>query len=375
MKVIFVNVPETEINTYGKVHKVEVIKGYDKQTYLGVDIDHEYDLINEPIIELENGIKIIKWFESNYEVYLTENKLELFRKKIVDTCHLTNIFTLNRMKEILIDFIQHQQVLNVYSLIEFAYEYPGVLIQESQHPKEPIPTLYMMFEPFEISNYEDDVCTNRNQVSIKQHNLMFELPMNVLTTYYGLLTKISQVYRSLFPNTWSQAYFNFTTDIIIHPLNDDKMIVITQFCYYHGYDNHPNTHTLLDNIKTVQLLKDNYTVLNLVKDYDLNVPFPIIYGVSEEFYVNDDNMSVKVTCYHPELSFNNEIKLTFPEDWKIPGDDTFGYLDNKDAFDPHQYHYILRRLTRRLYRYDYKQYICIMSEYDLPDDVMYFYVS
>jgi hypothetical protein len=229
----------------------------------------------------------------------------------------------------------------------------------------------MMFDELEIFDYKDDVFKNNKNISIKQHSLMIELPMNVLKTFYGLPTKLSQVFRSLFPNTWPQAYFNFMTNIIIRP-NGDKMIVIVLFRYYEGYTNHPNTHTMLNNIDTVQFLKNHSTTLSLVKDYTLNVPFPTIFGVSKEFNVEDDNMSVKVTCYNPELEFGDDVKLNYPKDWKIPGDDSFGYLDNKDAFDPHQYHYILRRLSRCLYEYDFKPYECIMSEYDLPEEVMYF---
>jgi hypothetical protein len=375
MKVIIVCGLEIKVeylDKYGTI--LEEIKGYDNKKYIGVDTNEDYDLVNQPVLELEKDIHIIKWFESDYTLYLTDEKLELFRNKIMKDCQLTESFSLEKMKELIETFIQNQLILNIYSLIEFTYEHIGVLLPEQTHSKEPIPTLYMMFEPFEIYDYEDDVCEKGKEISIKQHSLMMELPMSLLKIYYGLTTKISQVYRSLFPNTWSQAYFNFTSNIIIHPIEDDKMIVITMFSYYHGYMNHPNTHTLLDNVKTVQLLKDKSTTLSLVKDYTLNVPFPTIFGVSNEFNVIDENMDVKVACYCPEFTFGKSIELSPPDDWKIPGDSTFGYLNDKDAFDPHQYHYILRRLTRSFYGYRYQPYYCIMSEDDLPEEVMYFKV-
>jgi hypothetical protein len=375
MKVIFFNLPtesyEDYLSQYGTIKHIEIIDSYDTHTYVGVDIDKEYEF-TEPILELENDVKVIKWFESDYNVYLTTHKLELFRDKLMKSCHLTEMISLEKIKSLLDEFIIRQYISNQYSLIEFAYEYIGVLIPEYYHDKESIPSLYMMFEPFELFDYVDNIIKNGKHISIKQHSIMMELPRNVLKTFYGLPTKISQVFRSLFPNTWSQAYFNFMTNIIIHPTNDDKMIVIVLFRYYDGYTNHPNTHTMLDNIKTVQFLKDHSTTLSLVKDYTLNVPFPIIFGMSNEFKVEDDNMSVKVTCYNADLEFSDNIELVYPEDCKIPGDDTFGYLDNKNAFDPHQYHYVLRRLTRVLYDYDYIPYQCIMSEYDLPEEVMYF---
>ncbi len=373
MKVIFFNLPESyDLSEYGTIHSSKMIEGYDNTTYVGVDIEKDYEFTT-PVLELENKVKIIRWFEPDYLVYLTNEKLELFRTKLMDSCHLTELISLDKIKGMIDEFITRQYVLNQYSLIEFAYQHIGVLLPEYQHDKEPIPCLYMMFEPFEIFDYVDHVIKKFKHVSVKQHSLMMELPLNVLNTYYGLPTKISQVFRSLFPNTWPQAYFNFMTTIMVYP-KGDNMIVIVLFRYYEGYNNHPNTHTMLDNIKTVQFLKDRTVTLSLVKDYKLNAPFPTIYGVSNEFKVDDDNMKVKVTCYNPELEFGEDIKLVYPEDWKIPGDDSFGHLDNKDAFDPHQYHYVLRRITRVLYDYDYKPYECIMSEYDLPEEVMYFKV-
>jgi hypothetical protein len=338
-----------------------------------MDVKEEYDFITNPVIELEDNVKVIKWYETNYELYLTENKLELFRKKLMK--NLTEIISLDKIKKLLIEFIIRQSVLNVYSLIEFAYEYIGLLLPE-HHSKETIPSLYMMFELFEIDSYEHHIDKHGKEISIKQHDIMMELPMDILKTLYGLPTKISQIYRALFPNTWAQAYFNFTTDIIIHPTKDEKMIVIVHFKYYHGYIDHPNTHTLLDNVRTVQFLKNHYTVLELVNEYMLDAPFPTIYGVSTAFIVDDDNMSVKISCYHPELSFGNKLKYfeCSEIDLKIPGDSTFGYLTNKNAFDPHQYHYILRRLSRYLYEYPYVPYNCIMCEDDLPYDIMYFHV-
>lgn len=374
MKVIFFNIPsesyEEYLSQYGEIISIEIIKGYDKQKYIGVEIDKEYDF-KEPILEIENGVKIIRWFEPNYEVYLTNDKLELFRNKIMKSCQLTEMISLEKIKILLDEFIQRQSILNEYSLIEFAYENIGVLIPSFHDYKEPIPILYMMFELFEVFDYTDSVIKKGKNISIKQHSIMMELPINVLKTFYGLPTKISQVFRSLFPNTWAQAYFNFMTNIIIHPI-DDKMIVIVLFKYYEGYTNHPNTHTMLDNINTVQLLKEHSTTLLLVKEYTLNVPFPTIFGVSKEFNVEDDNMSVKVSCYNHELEFGDDVKLNYPKDWKIPGDDSFGRLDDKDAFDPHQYHYVLRRLTRALYDYEYKPYDYILSEHDLPEEIMYF---
>lgn len=362
MKVIFIN----------SKCEGENLPSYDKNTYIGIDIEDEYNFIIDPIIELENNVKIIKWYESNYKVYLTKSKLELFQNKLM--INLIEYISLDKIHQLLVEFIERQNVENIYSLIEFAYEYPGVLLPDKNY-KESLPTLYMMFEPFEIYDYTDDQYSNGNEISIKQHNLMMELPMNILKSIYGLPTKISQIYRSLFPNTWAQAYFNFTTEIIIYP-KDENMIVIVCFQYYHGYDNHPNTLTLLDNLRTVQFLKNHYTILHLSKDYDLDVPFPVIRGVAKNFFVKDDNMNVKISCYHPDLLFNHFTEIEFSQtNLKIPGDPTFGYLTDKNAFDPHQYHYILRRLSRYLYDYSYTPYQCIMSEDDLPDEVMYFYVS
>lgn len=374
MKVIFFNLPnesyEEYLSQYGKILSTEIVEGYDTHTYVGVEINKEYEF-TEPILNIDNDVKIIKWFEPDYNVYLTTDKLELFRNKFMKSCHLTEMISLEKIKSLLDEFILRQCILNQYSLIEFAYEHIGVLLPSYQDDKEPIPCIYMMFEKFDIFDYTNHIIKKGKHISIKQHSLMIELPLNVLKTFYGLPTKLSQVFRSLFPNTWPQAYFNFMTNIIIRP-NGDKMIVIVLFRYYEGYTNHPNTHTMLDNIKTVQFLKNHSTTLSLVKDYTLNVPFPTIFGVSKEFIVEDDNMSVKVTCYNSELEFNDDVNLIYPKDWKIPGDDSFGYLDNKDAFDPHQYHYLLRRLSRCLYEYDFKPYEYIMSEYDLPEEIMYF---
>jgi hypothetical protein len=376
MRVIFFHLPnemyEEYVSQYGKVHSIEIVESYDSNTYVGVDIDHDFEF-TDPVLVLDDGVKLIQWFESDYTVYLTKDKLELFRTQLMKSCHLTVMISFEKIKSLLDEFIVRQYVLNQYSLIEFAYEHIGVLLPEYHHEKESIPCLYMMFEPFELFDYTDDVIRKDKHISIRQHSIMMELPMNVLKTFYGLPTKISQVFRSLFPNTWSQAYFNFMTNIIVHP-KGDTMIVIVLFRYYDGYTNHPNTHTMMDNIKTVQFLKGKYTTLSLVKEYTLNVPFPTIYGVEHEFKVDDEDMKVKVTCYNPELEFGDSIKLNYPKDWKIPGDDSFGYLENKNAFDPHQYHYVLRRLTRVVYEYDYKPYECIMSEYDLPEQIMYFKV-
>jgi hypothetical protein len=374
MKVIFFNIPsesyEEYLSQYGEILSTEIVKGYDSHTYIGVEINKEYEF-TEPILNIDNDVKIIKWFEPDYTVYLTTDKLELFRNKIMKSCHLTEMISLEKMKSLLDDFILRQCILNQYSLIEFAYQHIGVLLPPYYDNKEPIPSIYMMFDELEIFDYNDDVFINNKNISIKQHSLMIELPIKVLKTFYGLPTKLSQVFRSLFPNTWPQAYFNFMTNIIIHPTGD-KMIVIVLFRYYEGYTNHPNTHTMLDNINTVQFLKNHSTTLSLVKDYTLNIPFPTIFGVSKEFNVEDDNISVKVACYNPELEFGDDIKLNYPKDWKIPGDDSVGYLDNKDAFDPHQYHYLLRRLSRCLYEYDFNPYEGIISVYDLPEEVMYF---
>jgi hypothetical protein len=367
MRVILLNVED--VSNYGTF--IENIESYDKNTYTGVDVDEI--IFTEPVM-IRDGVQMIKWFETNYEMYLTQNKLELFRKKIMDTCHLNEIFSFTKMKSILIDFIERHDVVNVYSLIEFAYEYPSVLLPEQNDDKESIPSVYIMFKPLELDEYKDDVNKYGHQVSIKQHSIMMELPMDVLKTFYGLPTKISQVFRSLFPNTWAQAYFNFTSYIIIHPLKNGNMIVITSFNYYHGYMEHPNTLTMLDNIKTVQFLKHRHVVLPLINEYKLDIPFPIIYGVSDEFKVEDENMNVKVACYHPDLTFGEEIELfdDSNDESKIPGDVTFGFLDNKYAFDPYQYHYVLRRITRYLYGYTYRPYRCIMSMNDLPNEVMYF---
>ena len=372
MKVIFVNVSIEKLNEYGNIKESEILPSYDKNMYIGVDIDKEYDFLTKPVIELENNVKVIKWFEKNYELYLTDKKLELFRNKLMK--NLNETISLNKIHELIVNFIIKQYDENIYSLIEFSYEYPGVLLPE-QISKESIPSVYMMYKSIDIYNYEEDEYTNDKQILIKQHNLMVELPMNILKTLYGLPTKISQIYRSLFPNTWAQAYFNFTDEIYIHPIINDKIIVILTFRYYDGYIDHQNTRTLLDNIKTVQFLKNHYTILSLKKDYSLNVPFPTIYGISNEFIVDDDNMDIKVSCYHPDLLFGEFIELAYGHsDLKIPGDDTFGYLNDKNAFDPHQYHYILRRLSRYLYNQPYTPYHCIMSKDDLPDKLMYFHV-
>jgi hypothetical protein len=326
------------------------------------------------IVEIEDDAHVldnmIQWYDPKNE--MSESRLEYFRMKIMKSSNLIEPFSLEKMKQLLDEYLQRQSSDHIESLIELAYEYPGVLLPEQRNEKEYIPSLHIMFNGVDIFHYKEDINVNGIRISIKQHDLMMELPIHVLKTLYGLPTKISQVYRALFPNTWAQAYFNFTTDIIIHPMYNDKMIVIIIFDYYYGYNNHPNTHTLLDNTNIVQLLKNNHTLLPLTNRYTLECPFPTIYGVNALFNVNDNNMDVKVGCYNPELDFGNEIELPKQTPWKIPGDTTFGFLEDKNAFDPHQYHYILRRISRALYEYPLETYECIMSDKDLPDEIMYF---
>ncbi len=299
--------------------------------------------------------------------------LELLRLSIMKSCNMIELFSLEKMNSLLKEYLNRHSYPED-KLIYLVLKYPGLLLpsQDYTEGKEFIPSLRISFEHPILHDYKDKIIKEDNKLSIKLHSLMIELPMNILNTFYGLPTKLSQIYRSLFPNTWPQANFNNTSEIIIHPLINDNMIVIVKFDYYHGYLNHINTITLLDNLKTNHLLKHHYTTLSLQNKIKEGIPFPTIYGLSNSFTIIDDNMDVKVSCYHPSLSFNNEINLSIPSNCKIPGDSTFGYITNKDEIDPHQYHYILRRLSRYLYEYPYIPYQCIMSEKDLPETIMYF---
>ncbi len=294
--------------------------------------------------------------------------LDVLRLKIMESCNLTELFSLEKMEYLLSKFLNRNP-----NMIELAIEYPGLLLpsQDYTEGKEFIPNLTISLDKPILTDYHNKVIRD-DKISIRLHSLMMELPMNILKTFYGCPAKLSQIYRSLLPNTWPQANFNNTTDIIIHPLNNGNMIVIVKFDYYHGYDNHINTITLLDNVKTIYSLKNHYTTLSLKNTLKEGIPFPTIYGVSDSFKIIDDNMDVKISCYHPSLVFDNEIYLPIPSNCKIPGDSTFGYITDKDEIDPHQYHYILRRLSRYLYDYPYSPYKCIMNEYDLPEKIMYF---
>lgn len=339
---------------------IEKIKWYSfekEKEYVVVDMDNLED-------------NMIEWYDPKIE--LSESILERFQMKLMKSCHLTEPISLEKIDVLLNEYIERQGSVNRQCLLELAHEYPGLLLPEQRNEKEYIPGLHIMFNEFDLYSYQEDKPIQGIRISIKQHDLMMELPIDILKTLYGLPTKISQIYRALFPNTWSQAYFNFTTNILIHPTYNKKMIVIVVFTYYHGYTNHPNTHTLLDNLNTVQLLKHHHTVLPLTNRYTINSPFPTIYGISPTFDVIDWNMDVKVACYNDALDFGDPIELPKQTNWKIPGDPTFGYLEDKNAFDPHQYHYVLRRISRHLYEYPLLPYECIMSENDLPDEIMYF---
>lgn len=396
MILLFISIPQEMIinNTYMKYIKsfadinekdVKILQAYtlDKKYYhIKITIDEDIEF-NTPIFKLLNDNEstyIMKWINKP-TVSVGDNKLNQFRMKFMKSCNLTEEISLEKMNSLIISYLNRQKKNSLnecYQLIELAYEYPGLLLPENR-VKEGLPKLHISLEEPLIVDYDDNKLVNENKISIRLHSLMMEMPIKVLKTFYGCPSKLSQIYRSLFPNTWSQALFNFTTDLIIHPTYNEKMIVIVKFKYYHGYDNHLNTETLLDNLNTLQLLKNNYTVLklnNVLKStMDVNVPFPTIYGLSKTFTILDEPMDIKVTCYNTKLTFNNEIELSTVDHWKIPGDTTYGFITDKNGIDPHQYHYILRRLSRYLFDYPYIPYYCIMSEDDLPDDIMYFNVK
>lgn len=384
MKVIFLTVPQEliendEYKEYikerGDLSDIKVVQAYtlDKKYYV-VTGEIDVDSFTSPILEIRNSYVM----KSN--TIIKESKIEKLKMKVMKSCNIIKPFSNEKMKIMLDHYLKRQNLNNEYQLIELAYAYPGLLLPE-QHSvigKEFLPNLYLSFEPIKLEYYKDKKIINDNQITIQFHSLMMELPIDILKTFYGLPTKLSQIYRSLFPNTWPQALFNFTTDIIIHPTYNGKMIVVVNFAPYHGYVDHPNTITLLDNLNTLTLLKKNYTTLSLdntlTSSLDKTIPFPIIDGLPDCFQIIDYKMDIKISCYRPDLSFINEIQLDFPTNWKIPGDTSFGFITNKNGVDPHQYHYILRRLVRYLFDSPYVPYKCIMSEDDLPDTIMSFEV-
>lgn len=366
-------------------HKYIVIKNVEESINL--------KLPYQPILLVQNQkhdtIMITKWDSTiitdiQLSDYITEHKLILLMKEMMFQSQI--IVPIHKMKEIVTSYLKRQMInqLNtnqVIQLLELAYQYSGLLLYPQQTNDTPgreyVPELYVIFDDHKLHEYistlphQDEYLDYGNMISIRFPCLMFELPTYVLKTLHGCLTKISQCFRAIFPNIWPQSMLNLMTRIIIYPNTDETIIAMVTFSYYTGYHNHPNTSSILDSFN--QLNNDGHWNVSLEKPTnEVIVPFPTIHGVSPNFHVDEPSMSVKVAWYNSSLDFGEQKPLPTFKKHCIPGDQEtgYGYIPRTTQFDPHQYHYILRRIMRVLLDTPFTPYLPI-DRFNIDDLMVY----